>query len=152
MVSLTNHLARVTLWVDTRPTVAAHGSYADRLKAAIDRGSISVREVARRLSEETGNPIDDERSAIYRYMKGPQPAADRAALLAEILGAPELEEITPLSEKRRGRLGELEAEVAALRAEHDSDLKGVLARLAALEAGRVHEAQPATQPSSEEQA
>lgn len=150
MVSLTNHLVGVSPWGDTRPTVAGDDPYANRLKAAIDQSGMSVREIARRLSEKTGNPIEDERPAIYRYLKETEPAPDRAAFLAEILSAPELEEVTPLAEKRRGRLAALEDEVAALRATHDSDLRGVLARLAALEANQGRGAQPEAQPSSEE--
>lgn len=140
----------MTRWANTRPTVAAQIPYGDRLKVAIDRAAISVREVARRLSETTGNPLDDERSALYRYMKETEPASDRAVMLAAILEAPELAEVTPMAEKRRDRLSKLEAEVAELRATHDSDLRGVLARLVALEAGQAHGEQSGAQPSSEE--
>lgn len=145
VVVLTNHLAGVSQWAETRPTVAGE-SYASRLDKALEQSDLSVREVARRLAELTGNPLDDERSAIYRYRKGTEPAPDRAVLLASILEAPELGTVTPRSERRRGRLAELSDEVAKLRAEHDSFVEGVLARLAGLEA-----AQAGEEPRSDQQ-
>lgn len=137
-------------WGDTRPTVAGEAPYANRLKAAIERSEMSVREVARRLSEETGNPIEDERPAIYRYMKETEPAPERAALLAAILSAPELEEVTPLAEKRRGRLAELEAQVERLREEFDAFVRAATERQAAQEATPAQTTQRSDRPSSED--
>lgn len=138
-------------WADTRPTVAGGLSYADRLKAAIKRSGISVREVAKRLADKTGNPLDDERSAIYRYMKKTEPEPDRAAFLAAILSAPELEEVTPMAEKRRGRQAELEAEVAQLRKEFDAFVAAATERMAALEVTPVQSTRQSGRPSSETQ-
>lgn len=131
--------------------MAAQFPYANRLRAAIERADISVREVARRLSEATGNPLDDERSALYRYMKETEPASDRAVMLAAILEAPELAEVTPISEKRRGRQAELEAEVAQLREEFDAFVKAATERMSALEAIPVPATRQSDQPSTESQ-
>lgn len=121
---------------ETCATVAASEPYAALLKAAISRSGMSVRGIAKLLAERTGNDPEDERSALYRYTKKQVPGADRAAHLAAILNAPELAAVT---RTRRDRLGELEAELAALREEHDSFVEGVTVRLAALEAAPARE-------------
>jgi transcriptional regulator with XRE-family HTH domain len=137
------------MWADTRPTVAGQASYADRLTAALEASDLSVREVAKRLSAKTGTAVEDERSAIYRYKRGEyEPEPDRAVMLALILEEPALAMVTPLGEKRRGRLAELEAEVARFREAQLSFAEEVLARLAALEAARGRGAQPSTPQAS----
>lgn len=97
-----------------RTTVGETESYAVRLKAAITRSGLSTRQVAKQLAERTGNPLDDERSAVYRYLKTQEPAPARARHFAEILDAPELADVRPANARRSRRAEALEAEVADL--------------------------------------
>jgi hypothetical protein len=114
--------------------VATESPYATKLKDAIDRSGKSVRQVARLLADRTGNSLDDERSAVYRYLKTQEPMPQRAEHLAAVLSAPELAEVSPRAGRRSSRLAELEAEVERLHEQQLTFAEEVIARLAALEA------------------
>lgn len=118
--------------------MVAPTTYAKRLRAALERSSLSKRQVGKLLAEQLGSDKpEDVRSALYRYLKDTdptEPSPDRARILAEILDDPSLAEVTPAAEKRRNRREALEGEV--------SELKGAcvaLLRIVELLAGQVEE-------------
>lgn len=90
---------------------ASKSDYAERLDAALKLSGLSARQLAKELAARTGNAVQDERSAIYRYKKTTEPTPERAALLADILDAPYLRTVTPIAEKRNERVRRLEDEV-----------------------------------------
>ena len=102
-------------------------AYADILRAAVDESDLSVRGVAKALADRTGNSVEDERSALYRYLKTQQPAPDRARMLADILSRPELATVPPVGQRRAGRLRAIEEEVETL-----TQASGVLLQIAAI--------------------
>lgn len=71
------------------PTVASD-TYAARLRKALDREGWSQLRLVRELAKRTGNAADSERSAVRGYLKGNTPRPDRARMIAEITGLPDL--------------------------------------------------------------
>jgi len=89
--------------------------YAERLKAALERAGISARRLASLLAARTGNKADSERRSITKYQSGEErPDQERAALLAELLSAPELAEVPPVQARRQHRLRGLAEAVSRL--------------------------------------
>lgn len=65
-------------------------SFAALLREAITDEGLSVKELARRLSAESGTEVESERRGLQRYLKGEvTPEPDKAALIARQLGRPE---------------------------------------------------------------
>lgn len=91
-------------------------SYANRLRAAIERDGWSQARLIRELAARTGNAAESERSAVRGYLAGAQPRPERAALIAEITAVPELATVERRSATARleGRLEELAANDAEL--------------------------------------
>lgn len=89
-------------------------SYAELLRAAIDNAGTSRRKLSFVLAEETGNQQDSEYRAIGKYLAGEEPSRERAAILAVLLGDPQLALVTPSGDRRSARRAELEARVADL--------------------------------------
>lgn len=105
--------------VKLRPPVAEDlDPYAARLSAAMARaGNRSGRWLAARLAEERGIDAENARRDVRDYLSGDaEPKAERAKLLAVILGAPELAYVRSLKERQAARRSELEARVADLEA------------------------------------
>lgn len=129
--------------------MAAPTTYSRRLQAAIDRAGLAKRQVAKMLADLTGHSTDDERSSLYRYLKGQQPSPERAQLLAEVLSDPSLAEVQPRQRRQLAdRLAALEAEVAAMQAERDLAVQAVVGRLADLEAAQARLEQQSDQQST----
>jgi transcriptional regulator with XRE-family HTH domain len=80
-------------------------AYGQALRYALERSGISLRRLSVLLAERTGNKPDSERRALTKYQAGDEaPDQERAALLAELLTAPELAEVAPVQERRQRRL------------------------------------------------
>src|SRR5690242_19852994 len=93
--------------------------YRDRLQAALERREWTQGDLVRALADRTGNQLESERSTVKGYLRGTaRPAADRARLLAEILGDPGLVRVEggrqSAAARLEARLAEVEAELAAL--------------------------------------
>jgi hypothetical protein len=102
--------------------------YGTTLREAIEAADTSRRKLSYALAEKTDNKQDSEYRALGKYLRGDEtPSPERAAILAVLLGQPEL---ALVSSPRRDRLAELAATVDRL----ETALGGALTRLEALEA------------------
>jgi hypothetical protein len=100
-----------------RPPVAQNEApYSERLQAAMARaGKRSGRWLATRIAEERGIDAENARRDVRDYLAGrAEPKAERAELIAVILGAPELGVVRSMAERQAARRSELEARVADL--------------------------------------
>jgi len=89
-------------------------AYSDLLRAALERSGMSRRRFSALLAAESGNTRESEYRSIGKYLGGEVPLPPRAAVLAVLLGAPELAMVPDGATRRGGRLAELEARVAEL--------------------------------------
>lgn len=89
-------------------------TYAARLRKALDREGWSQLRLVRALAERTGNAVDSERSAVRGYLRGATPRPDRARMIAEITGDPELGHV---DDPRRSAASRLEDHLEALAVE-----------------------------------
>lgn len=91
-------------------------TYGQALIEALERSQYSRRRLSAVIAERTGNKQESEYRALGKYLRGDEiPEQHRASVLAELLGEPQLALVPTSAQRRRGRLGELEAEVARLR-------------------------------------
>ena len=100
-------------------------TYAARLRIALERDGWSQLRLVRGLADRTGNAVDSERSAVRGYLKGNLPRPERAQLIAEITGVPELGVV---DDPRRSATARFEEHLARLEA-HQEALATELARL-----------------------
>lgn len=121
------------------PRAAGPQPLNEQLAAVMSRKRVSQRELAKRLAAIDHTKPESKRRWLGKLLKGEVANPDRETVR-------ELEQALALSTgyfktavpagplTRQDRLAALEAEVVRLREEHDSFVKGALARLAALEA------------------
>jgi len=131
--------------------VAGEVDYPTLLRAAIKAAGSSRRKLSYELAKKTGNQQEDEYRSLGKYLSSEKPelpSRERAAILAVLLGEPLLALVNDARGRRSDRLAKVEAELAALRELRDDDLRGVLARLAALEEGQGHGEQSEAHPST----
>lgn len=131
----------MSLWPTVEATVARPPqSYGARLLAALERAKMPKRRLAAEMAARTGQTLDNERRAIYRYLDGETvPEPDRGAVLAVILDEPELALPPAPLDRRRVRLERLEAEVDALTAALETArqvTQDLVTRVEALEAAQ----------------
>jgi hypothetical protein len=98
------------------PVNAPENTYTDKLREALDREGWSQGRLVRELAARTGNAVQSERSAVRGYLDGAKPRPERAALIAEIVGVPDLAEVEHRSAAARleARLEELGTNDAAI--------------------------------------
>lgn len=71
----------------------AEPTYSERLRSALERDGWSQLRLVRELAARTGNAVDSERSAVRGYLRGNMPRPERARMIAEITGLPDLAKV-----------------------------------------------------------
>lgn len=119
-----------------RATVAAEpAKYGDRLRAALESKDWSQARLVKALAKKTGNAPESERSAVRGYLRDSVPRPERAALIAEVMGVPELALVEHPRESGTARLERRLEELAENQARLlDNQRKGVASLTAQLRA------------------
>lgn len=122
---------------------------AQWIKHHVEKRGWQHQDLEARLARASGGRMGKAgaKRLVHGAVRHTRPTQINLDLLAKVLGEPPPTDESALAQMHR-RLAKAEAELAALREEHDSFVEGALARLAALEGGQVHAARRSARRSS----